>query len=178
MADLIAIDIDLLRQLLVYEPETGELRWLERPLSMFPSRNAQAVWNGRYAGKLAFTADSRGYRYGNIFNRKFKAHRVAWALHHGAWPDGDIDHINGKRADNRMANLRVVDRLQNNRNLRLRASSASGVSGVAWDKFKRRWIVSVGRRYIGSFIDLEEAATARRAAEAAFGFHPNHGRSQ
>jgi hypothetical protein len=50
---------------------------------------------------------SNGYRAVNINNRRFQAHRVAWLLVYGIMPDGQIDHINRTRDDNRLANLRL-----------------------------------------------------------------------
>ena len=43
--------------------------------------------------------------YGNIF---INAHTLVWALYYGHWPRQTIDHINLKKGDNRIANLRDV----------------------------------------------------------------------
>lgn len=50
-------------------------------------------------------------------NGKYKSmtvHRLAWFLIHHAWPNGEIDHIDGNRQNNRIDNLRVVSRKENN----------------------------------------------------------------
>lgn len=172
---------ELLRKLLRYEPETGKLFWLERPREFFTSERESKRWNGRYSGKEAFTSkNDKGYFGGKIGRRTFTAHRVAWALHYGEWPDQDIDHIDGNRANNKIYNLRDVARSENAKNAALRSDNASGCSGVVWHKRDANWCVQIsinGRRvHIGSFEEKNDAIAARRAAEKMFGFHPNHGR--
>jgi hypothetical protein len=67
MAELTFAEIS---KLLKYDPETGKLFWLPRPVEMFSdaflgSEWSAKKWNTRYAGKEAFTAlDGRGYHYG------------------------------------------------------------------------------------------------------------------
>lgn len=176
-------DIDALRTLLSYDPETGALIWMKRPAGMFKTKRAASTWNARYAGRPAFTSDNgRGYKSGGIFARLYSAHRVAWALHYGEWPTGDIDHINGRRDDNRIANLRQVSNAENARNQKLRRDNTSRVSGVHWYKPYKKWLsyISVDgrRKHLGYFAEFADAVSCRKAAEREFGYHPNHGRSR
>jgi hypothetical protein len=98
---------------------TGELRWKPRPVELFADERACKMWNTRFAGKRALTTISfYGYPHGALFNRGTLAHRVIWALAHGRWPEGQIDHINGNRADNRLCNLREVKPSDNQRNMK------------------------------------------------------------
>ncbi len=46
----------------------------------------------------------------------YKAHRLAWFYVHGVWPKEQIDHINGDKADNCIANLRLADFSKNQAN--------------------------------------------------------------
>jgi len=173
---------DVLRQLLRYEPETGKLFWLRRPGDLFPTLGAARCWNTRYADKEAFTAVSCGYRHGSIFTKYYRAHRVGWALTHGVWPDGEIDHINGNRCDNRLENLRDVTVLENRRNQSRSSKNTSGVTGVHWCNTWRRWIakVMVGKKSttIGSYATFEEAVAARAKANLKIGFFPGHGKER
>lgn len=162
-----------LRELLDYNPETGELRWKPRPATMFKAEHWQRTWNTRQAGRPAFTVGDKGYRRGMIFRRMYLAHVVAWAISTGKWPDGQIDHINGVRDDNRLANLREVTRSENCRNGKRRSSNTSGVNGVARHGDRWRAYIMV---HLGIFDTLEEAAAARKDAESRLGYHPNHGR--
>lgn len=177
----------VLRRLLEYIPETGELRWKERPAWMFPRgrynrKLTAAWWNKRYAGKDALTAANQfGYLNGSIFNKNIRSHRAIWALVHGAWPTGQIDHENGDRQDNRLQNLREVTPKENSRNQKLRKSNSSGVMGVFLHRPTDKWYAYIGggkkRVFLGSFSNYSDAVAARKQAEIKHNFHPNHGRS-
>lgn len=164
------LDQEAARARLDYDPETGGLRW--RP------RNS-AWWDGRYAGKDAFTYKMpSGYLQGSLFDRRYKAHRVIWLMVHGYWPKG-VDHINGDRSDNRLCNLREASQRENCRNRRPMRDIPLGVY-----RSGRKWKATIGHHtygeqtHLGTFATMEEAAAARKSAEQARGFHPNHGRKE
>jgi hypothetical protein len=165
--------IDYLRQRLRYEPETGKLYWLE-------CASTSKKWNTRYAGAEALgTVNASGHKYGSVTGCKLKAHRVVWALHYGVWPDGDIDHINQQPADNRIENLRVATKSDNMRNVARTRANTSGATGVVWYKRKAKWHARItvdGRQLsLGYYDRFEDAASARKHADARWGFHANHG---
>jgi hypothetical protein len=164
--------VEYLRQRLRYEPETGKLYWREHP-------NMPTHWNTRYAGTEAFTANFKGYRHGTFDYGRYLAHRVAWALHHGHWPDNTLDHVNHDPADNRIENLRQVSQSDNMKNMKRHRNNTSGTTGVFWHSRRRKWLVNIrahGRTlHLGYFADKQDAVAARKAAEARYGFHPNHG---
>jgi len=181
MADKALVSPADLRKLLDYNPATGVLVWRARPIELFERRRLGLAWNTRYAGRPALNQiDQGGYRHGTIFGRKVYAHRAALALVNGYWPN-KVDHINGDRADNRIENLRDVDHTTNLRNAKLRRDNSSGVCGVFWNTRDGRWEakIKVNQRDVplGQFDDIEEAALARKRAEARHGFHENHGRA-
>lgn len=177
---------ELLRQLLEYAPETGVFTWRHRAAETFrdgkrPPEHTAGIWNTANAGKQALTfPDGRGYYRGKIMGRNHKAHRVAWAIYHGVWPDGEIDHINGERTDNRIANLRVVSRQENSRNKPRQVNNTSGATGVARDKQSGKWSAWVKidgkNQNLGLYHNFGDAVAARKEAERKIGFHANHGR--
>lgn len=165
--------IEYLRKRLRYEPETGKLFW--RDCEDMPKQ-----WYFLWAGKETFTTVCpKGYLVGRLDVRHFKAHRVAWALHNGEWPCAQIDHINGDRKDNRMCNLRVVSNIENCRNMAMKTSNKSGVTGVYWQKRAKKWraaiMISRKERHLGFFETIEAAAQARDAALKENGFSERHG---
>jgi len=178
MASRADITPELCRQLLRYEPETGKLFWLPRPRSMFASDRACSVWNARYAGKAAFTAVSRIYHVGTILNVMVKAHRVAWAIHFGEWPEV-IDHIDGDGLNNRIDNLRSIKQADNLKNLAIRSDNTTSAVGVY--RAGSRWTAQVNAdgksKHVGTFDTLAEAESAALEARIRLGYHPNHGRS-
>lgn len=177
MADRADITPELCRQLLRYEPETGKLFWRERPTEFFIDERSWKIWNTKNAGKEALTASSRGYRVGMVRGFMMKAHRVAWAIHYGIWPEV-IDHINGNPADNRIVNLRSVTQQGNLCNQRRRSDNTSSRTGVYPDKGGWTAEIKLGakKRYLGRHDTLAAAIEARDRAEKEMGFHPNHGR--
>jgi hypothetical protein len=161
--------------------ETGRLFWLPRTPDLFAVESDCAAWNRRYAGTEAFlTKHTKGYLTGKVGSRTYRAHRVVWLLAHKAWPEDQIDHINGIRTDNRLINLREATNSINMRNACLPRHNTSGTIGVAWSERDQRWRarMHLGNRSLslGYFHEIEDAIAARKAAEKLYGFHENHGR--
>ena len=151
-----------LREILSYDPESGAFVWL--------------VTRGK-ARKDAAAGFTRRDRYIEIGidGALYFAHRLAWFYVHGRWPIQQIDHINGIRGDNRIANLREASNAQNLQNLRKASSnSKSGFLGVSLRKSRGKWraeIVIEGRKkHLGYFDSSEEAYAAYLAAKVKF--HP------
>lgn len=170
------------KALLKYDPETGSITWLPRPREMFPNDLQYRSWNTRFAGKEAFTSiGGHGYRQGTFLGNVVLAHRMIWLLIAGSFPES-VDHINGDRLDNRLANLRAVSLHENNRNRPMRANNTSGVTGVTWSKRYQKWHVSIrteGRcKFLGFFTDLKKAKAVRLAAQEKYGYHRNHGKAR
>lgn len=174
-------DQETLHSLLDYDLETGALTWRRRPESSFATLNAARTWNTKFAGAPALISpDKDGYLCGTIARSRFRSHRVIWKMVYGEDPI-EIDHINRIRHDNRLSNLRHVDKVTNHRNKRLFKNNKSGVPGVYWQQDRGKWIATIGEsgksKTIGRFDDFDAAVAARKAAERQYGFHPNHGRA-
>lgn len=156
-----------LQKVLEYNPETGVFIWR--------ASNSYRVKTGDTAG----SSNGSGYLLIQIAGIRYVAHRLAWLYMKGRWPDDEIDHINHVRNDNRWDNLREVTRRQNGQNVSLSKSNTSGVVGVCWDKRFKKWKAAIGinrkSKFLGYFNDKEAAITARKNAEAEYGFHPSHG---
>lgn len=166
----------LLQRIMAYDPQTGILHWKERPRDLCKSDRDHKRWNTSHAGERACFPRPQGYLGCLVFKRPLAAHRVAWALHYGEWP-ATIDHINGDRADNRIANLRSVSEAENAKNRRPHQGNKSGTTGVI--AHRDRWRAYITHEYqqihLGVFDTLEEACAVRKSAEAKYGFHENHG---
>jgi hypothetical protein len=94
-----------------YTPQDGKVWWVKHP--------RRSTANGTEAGN--FRRD--GYRKLKFCGKQYLVHRVAWLLHYGSWPAGDIDHIDGNPANNKLENLRDVP---HSVNLQNRKSATTG----------------------------------------------------
>jgi len=152
--------------------DTGQIFWRERDNKSF---------NSRFAGKEAGTVTVAGYRSVCLRKRLWFVHRVVWLLHYGENPNGEIDHIDGNKLNNRIQNLRCVTHAQNMKNLRINSANKTGVAGVCFDNSRALWLASirVGGKHknLGRFATMADAAEARAKAEEKMGFHQNHGKA-
>jgi len=175
-----------LQQIISYNPATGKLCWLTAKPEMFePGKRHSAetrcaIWNSKYSGRAALQHKDkdRPYAYGDIFGRKYYAHRVAFAIMTGRWPE-IIDHIDGNKSNNCWQNLREVTRTENMQNTSLRADNTSGHVGVSFDANRGLWMseiyVNGTKNFLGRYADKNEAITARIDAQRSAGFSPRHG---
>lgn len=178
--------INELKVLFSYNAETGEITHNFREKSnsfRFWDRSRLDRWNAKYAGKPALSGVvGIGYLGGSVLGMNFRAHRVAWALHHGQWPQHQIDHINGNRSDNRIDNLSDKTNLMNSRNQGVKANNKSGVVGVFWCNTNQKWCAQIrvaGKcHHLGHFSQKEDAVKARQEGERRFNFGKNHGKRQ
>ena len=178
------IEVSHLRAILDYEPTSGVLTWRDRSLETFrcqekERKRVHSRWKLLKAGKVAGHVNQYGYRILCIEHKSIPAHRAAWAIHYGEWPKGQIDHINHNKDDNRLGNLRDATASENSRNRSIPAHNASGAIGVHFNKPSGKWHARIfhdGKRiHLGAFKEKAEAIAARKAANARFDYHENHG---
>lgn len=141
---------DRVLELLAYDPVTGGFTW----------RVSKGGWI--IAGREAGSTDSHGHRQITIDGRAYLAHRLAWLIVHGVWPELDVDHRNGRGSDNKFRNLRSATRSLNGANAKLRHDNSSGFKGVS--KHGRRWRAQIQvnkkKLLLGIFDTPEEAHQA------------------
>jgi hypothetical protein len=149
-----------LHEVLDYDPETGiftNILW--RPHAIV----------GRQAGYL----DEAGYIRIGIDGTYYRAHRLAWFYVHGVWPPNQIDHINRRRDDNRIANLRKATQHENSRNCSVYKSNIRGLKGVrkhVGGRWEARIRYNKRLQYLGLFDKIEDALDAyAKATRELFG---------
>lgn len=147
------MDIEYLRTILDYDKDTGLLSW-------------KTTGSGR-KHKIAGSKKDDGYIGVKVNGKAYPAHRIAFAFEYGYVPT-NVDHINGKKDDNRICNLRAASRQQNAANrVKLNVNNTSGFRGVYWNKERKAWEVTI--RYNGKLIfcgrykDIQKAHAAHIA---------------
>ena len=88
--------------------------------------------------------------------------------------DHIVDHIDHDRTNNKWNNLRLVNKLDNARNVSLSCRNKSGKLGVCFSAHHNKWIARIGTKWIGTFDTREEAIKARLISQSIAGYHPNH----
>jgi len=181
MSNDIELTQGVLRELIHYSPDTGVFTWLERDRRWFQYDGACDYWNAQYSGKIAGWVNEKGYRIIRVLGPSYRAHRLAFLYMTGSFPPNQVDHIYGVRDDNRWKHIRLAVNTENQQNTSLRKNNTSGTVGVYRCGGKEKWQAQIGVNekiiHLGSFVRLEDAAAARKAAEVKYGFHPNHGRA-
>ena len=129
------ISQELVKELFSYDHASGE----------FLCRKARGNLK---VGDVAGTVDYQGYVRISISGRRYRAHRLVWLYVYGIMPDTEIDHINGIKNDNRLSNLRLATRAQNETNKGKQRNNKSGYKGVSWDKENNKWtaLITINRK--------------------------------
>jgi hypothetical protein len=161
---------EYLRACFNYDPDTGILTWRARPKGHFASskNNSHATINTRKSGKPAGTRRGvTGYVIVTMSNKMFYSHRVIWKLVTGEDPEGEIDHRNRDKGDNRWLNLRQATHAQNTHNRPRMGDNTTGYKGVYLDKRRgrcKKWgaVIEVTgrRRFLGLYNTPDAAAAA------------------
>lgn len=153
---------DVVRRLLAYDPSIGIFTWkIGRPKCV--------------VGAIAGGLDPDGYWRIGLLGRQWRAHNLAWLYVHGRWPDGEVDHRNLMRSDNRLDNLREGTRRENIANSDLRSTNTSGFKGVYFHRQAGKWCARIrskedGMRSLGLYETAEEAgAVYKQAAQKMYG---------
>lgn len=141
---------ELLRAM-TYNPQTGIFSWNKSRRGIRDKNNAGCV-------------TKRGYVNIYINNKKYLAHRLAWFYVHGEWPAEQIDHINGRKDDNSIDNLRLANGCENQLNRRKDCRNTSGIKGVCWHKNNKKWqaqtSVNGKEYYLGQYTNIKDAERA------------------
>lgn len=154
------IDQETVKKLFHYDAQSGMLLW----------RNG----NGRNVKpwQQANSLNSNGYYAVKINGINYSVHRIIWLYVNGKFPNGDIDHKNRIRNDNRLCNLRDVSRTDNAQNISLPRHNKSGHIGVSWFKKHKAWTVYIKvnkkNKWLGCYKNLNDAIAARKAGERQF----------
>lgn len=145
---------------LSYDPDLGLLYWKKSPGSKAP------------VGSVAGTPSTDGYRTFHLKKMTFKCNIVAWALYHGKWPSGFIDHKDGDTANDKIINLDEVTPSQNSYNQKPR--SKSGYKGVYIrdnGTYRASVFLNGKNKSLGTYPTAREANQARLDAEKQHGVY-------
>ena len=124
--------------------------------------------------KYCWRLDKQGYVVATSSNRH--SHQIIY-LHRFIMNCPDeyvVDHIHGiaSHNDNRKENLRMGNHTQNQMNRKINKNNKSGCCGVYWSNTNKKWlaqiIVNKKKKYLGLFVNLDDAIKARKDAEEKY----------
>lgn len=151
------ITLKRLKEVLSYDPETGEFRWAAPRPKIRVGEIAGTKIPEHNMGRIMILIDGKRYA----------AHRLAWLYTHGRWPKNQIDHIDLNRQNNRIVNLREATNGQNCANRR--CFGKSGLKGASFSTKSGKWHAQIThkKRCISlGFYDSAEEAHAVYVAKA------------
>lgn len=157
----------LLKEYLDYDPKTGHLTWIKKP-------SKRSNINER-AGSLI---PKSGYRSITLFGKSYAEHHVVWFWNKGYWATM-LDHEDQKRDNNKISNLKEVTAFENAQNRQRRKGTKVEEAGIWFNRKRQRYVAEItvhGKKvFQQTFVNVEDAITARRAKLKELGFGINHG---
>jgi hypothetical protein len=140
-----------LKSLLNYDEKTGLFTW---KISSSPKSRIKI-------GDIAGCVKKDEYTTIQIYRKVYPAHRLAWFYVYGIWPKDMIDHIDGKKSNNSILNLREATRSENGQNLtKANSKNKLGVLGVTCrnNRYEAHIKINKKQMYLGTFNTIEEAS--------------------
>jgi hypothetical protein len=123
---------EILLEHLTYDKDTGKFTWIK------PTTNSI-----KEVGDIAGTYHGDGYIkiciHGNLYRPSLSVVDRKWFI-----PYGDIDHINCKKDDNRISNLRVVSKSENQMNHGITVRNKSGVKRCSLERVSKNGLHHCG----------------------------------
>ena len=108
-----------------------KINYKEYILEHFKYENGTLIRDDRKNSVGSYDKD--GYLIVKVKGKQFKAHRIVWLLNYGELPNGEIDHINRNKTDNRIENLRIATRKIQNQNKDFKPNKNTNVVGIYID---------------------------------------------
>jgi len=130
-------------------------------------------------GDILGCPNTAGYRVFGYQRTVWYVHQIVWLWHYGEFATNRLDHINGVRTDNRIANLREVSATLHTRNNKKQRNNTSGYTGVIWHAPSKHWYVYLGKKYLGCTKVKEEAIKIRKnykERHPELGYTERHGK--
>mgnify|MGYP001205356344 CR=1 FL=1 len=142
------LSVEALKAILDYDGTSGLFTWKETRSSTCKK------------GQIAGTLNDNGYIIIGALGKRYRAHHLAWFYVYGELPQ-EIDHINKNKSDNRIDNLRLATRSQNNINTKPRKGKYP--RGVMKNKNKYTAYIDKNykRMYLGTYDTISEAKRIR-----------------
>lgn len=111
------VSLMALKEMLTYDSESGEIRWLQSP--------ARNIYAGEIAGCVKSLRRNKNgeevkYRYIRLNGSNIPAQRIAYALHNGEFPHGRITFVDGDTLNLKAENLQVQRSITSNEDRRER----------------------------------------------------------
>jgi len=178
------LTIEIIQELLDYDPETGGFTWRPRSGEWFKTDHDRNAWNARYAGKEAGGVRTNAWGYPKLkirlLGKDCLGSRLAFLWMRKDLPD-QVDHLDRDSLNNRWSNLAPSNHTENSKNKSAYRTNTSGVTGVSWHRPSGKWQARAElggkKHYLGLFAELDDAATAVATFYAANGFSDGHGQS-
>lgn len=144
--------------------------------SLFEYSDGQLFWkiNKSFSvnvGDKAGKKNAFGYIQIKIDRKDYYAHRIVWVMHKGDIPKGMfIDHIDNDKSNNRISNLRLATKSQNNCNKPKNKNNTSGFKGVSFHKGIGKYVAQIKinnkGKSLGAYDTAEDAALAYQKESA------------
>lgn len=107
--------------------------------------------------------------------KNYYLHRIVYQLQHQCELNSEqiIDHIDGDKMNNLIANLRIATKSENQHNRNASITSKSGIKGVHFCSKAKKYVATIKlnkiRYYLGSYDNIEHASAAH--ANASYILH-------